>query len=243
MAAGGAIALFAFPLFPGSAKDFVESGQAKILDWKEDLVKDQGADEIGRIALEAYCEDATKWEVRKAPNGLRYWSCQNDTQTSYYGVEERMAGQYGSIVCTSHASASWRVQLPSGQQVSQTIEINRCESGIDPEEAVSLVMEYVNKLNKGDEAGLRKILTPEIFVETRNILLSYRDIEFEIQVLDIEAPSTCLDTCDVSIKVIGSGNVTAPSAIIFAFSGGFEEGTSVFSIGEVDGETLITGIN
>ena len=243
MAIGGALALFTFELLPNTAKDFVESGQARVSEWKSEIVDNQPSDYLGRVALETICSDAAEWGVRKAPDGNRYWSCERQKDTAFFGASKDFEGQYGPTVCTTEMRSDWSVQLASGEQVEQQIGITRCERGIDPEAAISLVREYFDKLNNGDEAGLRKILTPEIFVETRTILLSFRDIEFEIQVLDIEAPSTCLDTCDVSAKVIASGNTLAPGAIWFSLSGGFEEGTSVFSIGQLDGDTLITGID
>lgn len=51
MAAGGAISLFAFPLLPSSAKEFVESGQDRVAEWKSNWLSEEASGQPGEGSL------------------------------------------------------------------------------------------------------------------------------------------------------------------------------------------------
>jgi len=128
MAVGATIAVFTLKLLPDTAQQFVEDGQDRVAEWKKD-VEGRSRDDSGLIALETMCPDASQWKVRKAPDGVRYWSCQQGDDTVYYGVaSDVLEGQQGSVECTAKEPTTWRVQVESGDQVSQLTDVVECRA-------------------------------------------------------------------------------------------------------------------
>lgn len=126
LAVGGAIAVFTLNLLPSKARDFVAEGQTKVAKWKQEI-SGRTKDDLGRIALETLCSDASEWKIRKAPNGVGYWSCKQDDITEYFGVQsDILVGGHGSVECQSAGSITWRVQTESGNQVSESTDVVQC---------------------------------------------------------------------------------------------------------------------
>lgn len=125
---GGTIAVFTLNLLPTTAREFVEEGQLRVAEWKKDI-SGRSKDDLGRIALETSCADASEWKVRKAPDGVAYWSCNQDDVTAYFGVKsDDLIGQHGLVDCQSGGPITWRVQLDSGNQVTESTDLVRCTS-------------------------------------------------------------------------------------------------------------------
>ena len=236
MALGVTIMVFTMLLLPAAAQDFIEEGQEKVLELKEETQgSNDSVDDEGRIALDSRCNDALQWKVRKAPDGVRYWSCKRDEEVTYFGAS--LAGSYGSTACgTGGTLTGWRVQLASGKQSEEAVPYSECQPGIDPKRAIQLVSDFITKFNEYDEAGLERITSADLFADVRTSMVIARNLDSKSILIDISVPSICFQQCNVEVVTKGSGGFGA------LLLGGNETTNNTFSVRLDNGELIVMGL-